>query len=310
MPDDHAAARRPTSLNRWLREPLLLFVAAGIVLFAGYSALQPAAAPEEAPDRIELTKDDLRQLAVAWTAQWKRPPTMQEMQGLIDGKVREEILYREALAMGLDRDDTIVKRRLAQKMEFLAEDMSALRDPSTDELKAWFAASGERFALPGRVSFRHLYFSPDRRGSGTVHAATAALRELESSPGASAATGAFGDPFMFQWFYGDRSPKEVADVFGAEFARRVFALTPGSWKGPIESGLGWHLVWVDSIAPSRVPAFDEVEPLVRSEWLDEQRAAAKETAFEAMRARYDVFVPAASTLDVSGIAAPQETASR
>jgi hypothetical protein len=310
MPDDPASATRSGFSHRWLREPLVLFLAAGVVLFGAYSALQPAAAPEQASDRIQLTKGDVQQLAVAWMAQWKRPPTTQELQGLIDGKIREEILYREALAMALDKDDTIVKRRLAQKMEFLAEDMSALRDPSIEELRSWFAANKERFALQGRISFYHLYFSVDRRGSGAAAAARTAMRELDTVSGAAATTGAFGDPFMFQSFYGDRSSNQVSDVFGTEFARRVFALTPGSWQGPIESGLGWHLVWVDAVTPSRVPALDEVESLVRSEWLDEQRTAAKEAAFEAMRARYDVVVPTVLSIDVSGIGATQETASR
>jgi peptidyl-prolyl cis-trans isomerase C len=310
MPDNKVPVGRPASPHRWLREPLVLFLAAGIALFAGYSALQPAAAPNQALNRIELTEGDLRQLAVAWMAQWKRPPTTEELKGLLDGRIREEILYREALAMGLDKDDTIVKRRLAQKMEFLAEDMSALRDPSIDELKTWFAANGERFALQGRVSFHHLYFSVDKRGSGAEPAAMVALQELQESPDRSVVAARVGDPFMFLDYYGDRSPKQVADVFGTAFAGRIFELKPESWQGPIKSGLGVHLVWVTSLAPSRVPAFEEVEAIVRSEWIDEQREAAKAAAFEAMRARYEVLLPPALMTEAPDNAEPQGAASR
>ena len=130
-----------------------------LLLFAAYRMLHPELSGTTELNRIEVTADDLRQLEVAWTAQWHRPPTPDEMRGLVEGRVREEILYREALALGLDQGDTIVKRRLAQKMEFLADDVSALRDPTADELRAWYARNSERFAEPGRRSFRHVYFS-------------------------------------------------------------------------------------------------------------------------------------------------------
>ena len=166
--------------KRWLREPLLHFVLIGLALFVGYGALNPEAERRENSSRIEITRDDVRQLEVAWMAQWRRHPTAEEMRALIDGKVREEILYREALALGLDKDDTIVKRRLAQKMAFLAEDVSTVRDPGREELRAWFEKNRERFALPGLVSFRHLYFSPDSRGE---RAREMAARELERVAG-------------------------------------------------------------------------------------------------------------------------------
>src|SRR5262245_34872097 len=149
-------------LGRLLREPLIQFLALGLLLFIGYRTLHPMAGPQ--PGRIELTADDLRQIGLAWVAQGRPAPTPAEMQSLVDGRVREEILYREALALGLDKDDTIVRRRMAQKMGFLFEDVAALREPTDDELRAWFEKNAARFTLPARATFRHLYFSPDRRG--------------------------------------------------------------------------------------------------------------------------------------------------
>jgi len=278
--------------KRWLREPLLHFLLAGLALFLVHQTLNPTAANRGASSRITLTEDDLRQMTIAWQAQGRPLPTAEQMKSLVEAKVREEILYREALALGLDNNDTIVKRRLAQKMEFLAEDVAALRDPTRDELKAWLEKNPARFALSPRASFRHLYFSPDQRGDRARDEAARALLKLAGKSGDWPGAPALADPFMFQDHYGDRSFEQLANLFGPPFAQAVLDLTPGSWQGPIESGYGWHLVWVDSITPGRVPAFEEVEPDVKAEWVAEQRADAKRKAFEAMRARYEVVLPA------------------
>jgi hypothetical protein len=250
--------------------------------------------------RIELTDGDLHQLEVGWMAQWRRPPTPEEMRRLVDNKVREEILYREALALGLDQDDTIVKRRMVQKMEFLAEDLAALRDPSRDELRAWFEQNASRFTVPGRASFRHLYFSFDRRGERAREAAEAVLAQLAGTPADAPAAATLADPFMFQDSYGDRSPEQVANVFGGKFTRLLFQLQPGAWQGPIESGFGWHLVRLETMTASRVPAFEEVESEVKAAWIAEQRAESRRRAFEAMRARYEIILPKAPAQDAAG----------
>ena len=291
--DDVELARGSSRLKRGLHEPLLHFLLIGLALFAVYRTLNPAALEQENRSRIELTDDDLRQLEVGWMAQWRRPPTPEEMRRLVDSRVCEEILYREALALGLDQGDTIVKRRMAQKMEFLAEDLSALREPNREELKAWFETNAPRFTVPGRASFRHLYFSFDRGGEHARDEADRALQKLADRPADAPGASALADSFMFQDYYGDRSPEQVANVFGAKFTRSLFQIEPGSWQGPIESGYGWHLVWVDSMTPARVPAFEEVEPEVKAEWVAEQRAEFKRRAFEAMKARYEIVLPKA-----------------
>jgi peptidyl-prolyl cis-trans isomerase C len=298
------AGPQPSPVKRWLREPLLHFLLAGLALFAVYRALNPAAVEPEKRSRIELTNDDLRQLEVGWTMQWRRPPTPEEMRRLVDSKVREEILYREALALGLDQGDTIVKRRMAQKMEFLAEDVSDLREPNREELEAWFATNAPRFTVAGRSSFRHLYFSFDKRGERAREAAEGAIAKLVGQPGDSPVAAALADPFMFQDYYSDRSPEQVVNVFGAKFTQSLFQLDPGSWQGPIESGFGWHLVWVDSMTPARVPAFEEVEPEVSSAWVAEQRAEFKRQAFEAMKARYEVVLPNTRAQDAARAGEP------
>jgi peptidyl-prolyl cis-trans isomerase C len=303
-PDEPASGKpAPSQLRRWLREPLLHVLLIGLALFAVYGALKPGAGQLQDANRIVITADDIAQIQLNWMAQWQRAPTPDEMRNLLDGKVREEILSREAMALGLDKDDTIVKRRMAQKMEFLMEDVSALREPADVELRLWFEQNPQRFALPGLVSFRHLYFSSDLRGERARDAAAGALRQLAGKQEESPELAGLSDPFMFQDFYAERSPDQVAGLFGSKFAQALFELKEGIWQGPVESGLGWHLVWVEATTPGRVPAFEEIEATVKSEWIDQQRAESKRRMFESMIARYQIVLPGAPATTTAGATA-------
>ena len=280
------------SFQRFLREPLLHFVLIGAAIFAVYAQRAPAVRGGEAPRQIALSLDDLNQLALSFQAQWRRLPTPEELSQLVEDRVREEILYREALALGLDENDSIVKRRMAQKMQFLAEDVAAAHEPSTQELKAWYAESRDGFAIATRVSFRHAYFSPDRRGARTHDDAAGALRKIAGQPQDSPLAASLADAFMFQDYYGDRTSEQLAKEFGPRFAQEVTKLTPGSWQGPIESGYGWHLVFVDTLVPGRIPDFDEIEPDVKTAWLADQKEQAWRKTYDEMRSKYTVLVPA------------------
>jgi peptidyl-prolyl cis-trans isomerase C len=282
----------PSRLRRLLREPLLHFLLIGGAFFVVYHFRHPADNAGANGRRVEITDDDIRQMDVNWMGQWRRHPTPEEWRGLIESRIREEILYREALAMGLDQGDTIVKRRMGQKMEFLFEDLSRLRDPTVEELRTWYPTHADGFTLPTRVTFRHLYFSPDKRGGNAKSAAAAALAKLAGSKEDDPAAASLADQFMFQDYYVDRTFEEVASAFGTPFAEALVKLKPGDWKGPLESGLGWHLVWVDSITPGRVPTFDEVDPAqIKAEWQAAERAAIKRRALEEMKSRYQIVMP-------------------
>jgi peptidyl-prolyl cis-trans isomerase C len=282
-----------------LREPLLHFLIAGLALFVVYRALNPVTMERAASNEITVTEDDLRQIAATWLAQGRPPPTPEQMKNLVEAKVREEIFFREAQALGLEKNDTIVKRRLAQKMEFLAEDLSDIGDPTPDELKAWFEKNPEGFASAPRASFRHLYFSPDRRGARARADAAQLLEMLRGEAVASPAAAGLADAFMFQDYYGDLSFDQLASIFGQTFAQSLFELAPGAWRGPIESGYGWHLVWIDAMEPERIPAFEEVEPEVRREWIAARRIEGKRKLYEAIRARYQVILPELSAGETS-----------
>jgi len=263
----------------------------GALLFAAYGAFGGGAARVAPSRQIALTLDDLRQLQIGFAAQWQRPPTEPEMLALIENRIKQEILYREALEMGLDKDDEIVKRRMAQKMEFLAEDVSASHEPTTEELRDWFAKHPAMFTQPARVSFRTIYFSPDHRGPHAKEDAEKALPKLAGKTAAWEGAAAMGDRFMLPDYAADRTPDQVAKDFGPPFARALFAQKTGAWTGPIESGYGWHLVYLDSLIPEQASAFEEVEPEVKTAWLAARKAEAWDKAYKTMRAKYELLLP-------------------
>ena len=227
--------------------------------------------------RIELTKDDLAQMTVSILAQERPAPDAREMAALIEQSVREEVLYREAVAVGFDQGDEIVKRRMAQKMEFLAEDLSDLREPTQADLRSWFNEHQDLFMVPARITFRHIYFSPDRRGARALADAAAAQKRLAGKPAEWSGAAREGDRFMFQDRYADRSAEQVASVFGGGFAKAIFQATPGEWLGPVESGLGYHLVAVEELRPPSSPPSRRSCRHVKRPGIDAQREAYKKS---------------------------------
>jgi len=294
----------PLAIKRWLREPLLHFLLIGIAVFAVYAYTHRGRGGVESSRQITLSLDELGQMDMYFESQWHRRPTPAEFQAMVEDKIREEVLYREALAMGLDKDDTIVKRRMAQKMQFLAEDVAAAHEPSTAELRAWFEKNGNKFALPSRYSFRHLYFSPDKRGKNAQEEAAKTLAKIAGQPEDSKLAVSLADRFMFQDYYGDRAPEALAKEFGPQFVVALEKLRPGSWQGPIESGYGWHLVYVDTVIPGRIPAFEEMEPDVKTAWLAEQKQQAWQKAYAEMRAKYAVLLPGPSDKEAAQAPVP------
>lgn len=292
--------------KRWRREPLVHFFAVGAVVFGAYWLYHDREPATTSGPHIEISANDVRQIIVAWHAQGRSPLTRGQLQSLIDQKVAEEVLFREGLALGLDRNDEIIKRRVAQKMDFLAADVAALQEPETAELREWFAAHIERFSLPPHISFRHLYFSPDLRGGNTRDDAAAALDAIAGKAVDSADLAAVADPFILRNYYSNATPDQVLKEFGPAFARELFTLEPGGWRGPIQSGYGWHLLWIDSLQPPRAPAFEEVEANVKVAWRDQRYLEIKQAALEEMRSGYTIVVPSLDTIDLSNLLGTRE----
>ena len=267
-----------------LRSPLVHFVAIGTVIFVMYELLRGSAVNDNR--RIEVGEQQIARLREMWMASWKRPPTERELDGLIDNFIREEVLYREALAMGLDRNDTVLRRRLAQKIEFLADDLATRSEPLPEELERFLEENLERYQLPARVSFSHIYFSVDRRGEACESDALDALHKMRDG----ASPDEHGDPFMLQRDYPSRTEREVAELFGSAFGEALLMLSPGSWQGPVPSSYGLHLVNVRERTPSRTPELADVSERVKNDFLAERRRAANEALVESLKERYQIVV--------------------
>jgi parvulin-like peptidyl-prolyl isomerase len=271
-------------VKKLVTSPLFHFVVIGIAAFALHGALRGSVVDDS--QRIDIDEAEIARMREMWTAQWRRPPTESELDALIDSVIREEILYREALAMGLDRDDTVVRRRLAQKMEFLADDLATRAEPTREELERFLEANLERYQLPARVSFAHIYFSVDRRGAATEGEARAALERIR----AGESPDVLGDPFMLQRDYPLRTQQEVSQLFGSEFGKALFSMETRGWGGPIRSSYGLHLVDVRRRDESRRPELDEVLDRLRNDLLSERRSEAMDTLVDSLKERYQITV--------------------
>jgi hypothetical protein len=275
-------------VKQLFREPLVQFLLIGAVLFGLYRLPGRDFVPAS-NSRITIGAGEIEQLRAMFMKQRQRLPTEEELRELIDASVQEEVLYREALAMGLDRDDTIVKRRLAQKLEFLTEDLSDAGVPTEPQLAAYFAEHGERYQTPSRLSFVHVYFSTAKRGQRAQRDAKNELARLRAGVPASAAE-EMGDMFLLDYAYKEVVPADIEKVFGKGFAEEVVKLPELQWHGPIVSGYGLHLVKVSERLTSRAAGLDAVREQVKRDWLDTQRRQIKEATFKKLRERYEVVV--------------------
>ncbi len=276
-------------MRRLLKDPLLHFLLLGAVLFAVDAGREGT--DELTPRQLRVDAATQQRLAALWERKWLRPPTPAEMQGLVDGHIREEILYREALALGLERDDTIVRRRLAQKLEFLFEDLVQPVDPTPAELAAWYEARRDAYRQPERFHFVQLYFSPDRPGTAAADDAEQALLALRAAGGSPAATGrGLGDATLLPFELSATTPDRIDRQFGPGFADRLAEQPDGRWSGPIESTFGLHLVYVLRRDSGRLPPLDAVRDVVLRDYLREQREAANEAMYQELRSRYRIVV--------------------
>jgi len=271
---------------KFLREPLFHFVALGTLLFLVY-AIGSGLFSSDLDRRIEITESDVALLAGTFERRWQRPPTEGELSHLVEARVREEVLYREALAVGLDENDTVVRRRLVQKMEMLSEDLALLADPTERELREFFQEQLESFRIAPRMSFSHVYFNMDRRGPEGEEEARRVLADILAQTPPPRRAPERGDQFLLRYDFELRSPDEVRREFGQQFADALFELEPG-WHGPIVSGYGFHLVHIDEKVEGRIPELEEVRDRVLMDFSRIRRERAKDALYEGLAERYKI----------------------
>jgi hypothetical protein len=281
-------------MRNFLKEPLLHFFILGAAIFAAYQLVGKGAAVT--PDSIVVTPGKIENLAALFQRTWQRPPAREELDGLIQDYVREEVLYREGMAMGLDQDDTVIRRRIRQKMDFIVEDMTAQADPGDEQLQKYLQQHADQFRVPPQFSFQQIYLNPEKHGNALLQDAEKLLAGLQQTPDSSDPA-TLGDSIMLEPAYQQLALQQVSRLFGEDFATALDGLPAGSWQGPVQSGYGVHLVKIDERIDGRLPELAEVRASVLREWDNARRSEAGEKFYQSLLQRYSVVIeqPQAST---------------
>ena len=273
-------------LKRLFKEPLFHFLALALVIFAAYSVLHATGAGR--PDGIVVTAPKIGQLASVFAKTWQRPPTADELKGLIDDYVKEEIYVREALALGLDKDDTVIRRRLRLKMEFMNDAGVDALVPTDGDLEAYLKAHPAEFEVDPMIAFQQVFIGPERHGDKIDQDASSVLESLRT--GAAVDPAALGDATLLPYELPLTSQLAISQIFGPEFAEAIFNLDPGQWAGPIKSGFGEHVVHVLERKAGQLPQLEEARAAVVREWTDAKRKELEGDRFNDLLKRYRVTI--------------------
>jgi hypothetical protein len=281
---------------KFLRSPLVQFLLVGAVIFFVYSFFEKK--EEEGRARtIVINAQELEWLETTWKKRWMRPPTEAEREGIIRQYVQENILYREAMALGLDKDDPVIRRMMAQKLERMVQDLASGVEPTDEELKGYFELNKADYIDPERITITQIFFDPDQRGDNTLTDAEAAKATLMALENPAEGGAALGDSFMLQRYFPGRTEMEIAKVLGGGFAESVFKLSDGTWHGPVLSGYGTHLVYVHGRQTASAPEFDVVKERVLSDYLTQKRIEARDLFIEGLFEKYEVVVEEGSEIE-------------
>ncbi len=281
---------RSNPLIRVWREPLLHFLILGALLFGLYFWVSgDSLTSTSSKPQIDISAGTVEFLKTTWQKQWGRAPNSKELQNLVDNYVRDEVLYQQAVALGLDENDTIVRRRLIQKMQFLTEDVSPVPEPSDEVLQAYLADHADRYTIPDKFSFAQIYFSRDLRRERTDGEAQDLLNQLQANPNVERFQ-QLGDRSMLPVTYTLVSNQTLTNTFGGNFAQEMTGLTEKGWQGPFHSAYGSHLVYVSDIKQGHIATLTEVRRDVRRDWMRDQRQQLDDLFYQQLRDRYTLSI--------------------
>ena len=264
-------------LLRLIREPLLHFLAIGAIFFAllGRGDQAPPAG------EITISKDDIARIAAGFASTWQRPPSADELRGAVNDHIREEVLYRTGIELGLDKNDTIVRRRIEQKMEFFLE--GSVEAPTDNDLRQFLAENPDKFRTDARFAFRQVFVNA-KRGDARAQAEALLPKLVSAGPD----TSAFGDAMLLPEAFDLTPLRDIAAQFGDGFAQALSTAKTGAWWGPIASAYGYHLVLVTGMEPARLPDLGEIRGVVEREWYARRRQVVLDAKYAQLRARYVV----------------------
>jgi hypothetical protein len=274
---------------KFLREPLLHFLLIGAAFFIFYNMFS-GPGPETDSKSIVVGAAEIDWMKSSFQQRWNRPPVPAELDGMIEDYIRETILYREALALGLDKDDGVIRRRLGMKMEFLAGDLLTPEAPDDEELKAYFDAHRERYQDPPLYTFTQVYFDPGKRGDATIADAESVKAQLTAGGEGVDDPGSLGDSLMLESAYADKDEREIERLFGSVFAKTIVGLAPGQWQGPLPSGYGVHLVYLSKVYQPPAPDFSRLRNQLAEDWTQDKSKELKEKFFAGLRDQYSIVI--------------------
>ena len=284
------------AILRFLKEPLLHFLVIGASFYLIHGLYGEV---EMSMDdrRIVISAGEVEWLRDSWKKRWSRPPTGEELDGIVRAYLRELVLSHEAVAMGLDKDDTVIRRRLAQKLEFLSQDLVEFTDPTDEELAAYMSHNIAAYEAPAVATMTQIFYDPDKRDAQALEEADRQKNILNAREFDPDHVNGLGDSFFLQKYYPERSQSEIARLFGGGFAESVVDLPVATWSGPILSGCGVHLVYIHDRQAAVPPALDEVRDKVLQDWKDEKRKELSDSYITNLLARYDVKIEEVAAKD-------------
>ncbi|MFD1316478.1 peptidyl-prolyl cis-trans isomerase [Namhaeicola litoreus] len=269
-------------MKKLLKEPLVHFIFIGIFLFILYGLVNKN---EKGGEVIRLDQSDVDNIIASWEMQWKRLPTEDELKNLLEQNIKQEIFYQEALKMNLDHNDEIIKRRLSQKMQFISNDIAALKKPTDQDLQDYFEANSEKYAFPPTFTFYQIIFSRDNRKDPKSDAivvlknhSNASFDEMKN----------FGDKMPFPYSLTDINQDEIAYQFGSTLSESFENIPLNQWYGPVSSSFGEHLVFIANKIEKRIPKLEEVKRDVLLDYEYNEQQKTNEAIMKELKKKYRV----------------------
>jgi hypothetical protein len=281
---------------------LIHFFILGLVVFGLHGIFEEKPKTADDPFLVEVTSADIEWFRTMWTKRMGREPTVDELRGQVNQLIREQVLSREAVSLGLDEGDTVVRRRLTQKMDFLLKDLSEMAEPSDTQLQEYLQKNRSDYEIPTQVTFTHIYFNTDERGEkDAAEAARVLVEKLNERNEVPSGSLALGDAFLLPSSFSDLGLPQIQQHFGSKFAETVSEQEPGTWQGPVASGYGLHAVYVHQRSDARLPDFSELKDRLKTDWMSERQRQVARQAYEKVRGRYKVLLEGMPyNLDISG----------
>lgn len=277
-------------LKSALQEPIVHFIVLGALLFGSYEMLRPEnVAPE---GEILVSEARIANLTQAFVRTWQRPPTQSELTRLIDDYIRTEVFVREAMALGLDRDDAIIRQRLRQKIEFISVDGSQDREATDQELKDYYQDNPQQYRRQTKISFRQVFLDPEKAGADLESEVDRLLKRLNGTQVAEELEAIDGGPVLLKPEWRDTDQSEIATRFGRKFAKALLHQPAGIWTGPLSSGYGEHLVKVEKIHPGEVVPLELIRQRVERDWRIDQRRMQQDALYQRLLEKYRIVRPA------------------